>query len=128
MANNNEKKRLNFDDLADVVTVAEMAAFMGVSTRMVSDMIYKGKLKSFKFGSCRLILKQDIAEMIGYSAEKEQMLKLEKEKQEEQKRLEEEAKAALKENGLPSKKYGESIRIVSIPKGNRRASYGQLEM
>lgn len=38
---------------------------------MVHSMISRGEVKSFKFGTCRLILKQDIKEMIGYSDELE---------------------------------------------------------
>lgn len=65
----NETKRLNADDLHDVLTVDELAAFIGVTPRMINNMVSKDEIKSFKFGRCRLFLKQDILEMIGYSAE-----------------------------------------------------------
>lgn len=65
----NETKRLNADDLHDVLTVDELAAFIGVTPRMINNMVSKDEIKSFKFGRCRLFLKHDILEMIGYSAE-----------------------------------------------------------
>lgn len=64
-----ENKRLNVEDLNDVVTVSELAALIGVTQRMVLNMVAKDEIKSFRFGRCRLFLKQDILEMIGYSAD-----------------------------------------------------------
>lgn len=63
------KKRPTVDELNDVVTVKETAEFLGVTTRMISGLVSKGQIKSFKIGGKRLILKQDILEMIGYSEE-----------------------------------------------------------
>lgn len=63
------KKRPTVDELNDVVTVKETAEFLGVTTRMISGLVSKSKIKSFKIGGKRLILKQDILEMIGYSEE-----------------------------------------------------------
>ena len=63
------KKRPTVDELNDVITVKETAEFLGVTTRMISNLVSKGQIKSFKIGGKRLILKQDILEMIGYSEE-----------------------------------------------------------
>jgi len=63
------KNRPTVEELHDVVTVNETAAFLGVSVRMISTMVNNGQIKSFKIGSRRLILKQDLLEIIGYSEE-----------------------------------------------------------
>lgn len=65
----NENKRPTVEQLNDVITVNELAAFIGVTPRMIMNMISRDEIKSFKFGKCRLFLKQDVLEMIGYSAE-----------------------------------------------------------
>lgn len=66
----NKEKRLNIKDLNDVVTVDELASFMGATPRMVTNMVMAGDIKSFTFGRKRLFLKQDILSIIGYSEEK----------------------------------------------------------
>ena len=60
------KKRLNIDDLYDVLSVKEVASFLGVSIKTVNNMIHRNDLKSFKFGNSRLILKQELMSAIGY--------------------------------------------------------------
>lgn len=70
-----EKKRLNADQLQDVITMKELAAFLGVSTKMITNMVSRDEIKSFKFGNCRLFLKQDIFDMIGFCQQKEEELK-----------------------------------------------------
>ena len=69
------KKRLNIDDLTDIVTVQEVSLLLGISRKTVEKLIYSDQLKSFKFGKSRLILKQDLLELIGYSIEKDKMIK-----------------------------------------------------
>ena len=66
------KKRLNIDDLYDVLSVKEVASFLGVSIKTVNNMIHRNDLKSFKFGNSRLILKQELMSTIGYK-QSEQM-------------------------------------------------------
>ncbi len=65
----NESKRPTIEELNDVITVNELASFIGVTPRMIMNMISRDEIKSFKFGKCRLFLKQDVLEMIGYSSE-----------------------------------------------------------
>lgn len=48
---------------------------MDVSERLISKLVMKDEIKSFKFGTCRLFLKQDVADMIGYCEEKERQMK-----------------------------------------------------
>lgn len=43
--------------------------------RLISKLVMKDEIKSFKFGTCRLFLKQDVADMIGYCEEKERQMK-----------------------------------------------------
>lgn len=69
------KKRVNFDDLSDVITSQELSQFLGVSERLISKLVMKDEIKSFKFGTCRLFLNQDVADMIGYCEEKERQMK-----------------------------------------------------
>lgn len=69
------KKRVNFDDFSDVITSQELSQFLGVSERLISKLIMKDEIKSFKFGTCRLFLKQDVADMIRYCEEKEKQMK-----------------------------------------------------
>ena len=80
----NKEKRLNIKDLNDVVTVDELASFMGATPRMVTNMVMAGDIKSFTFGRKRLFLKQDILSMIGYSEEKEAVAETEKSRAESQ--------------------------------------------
>ncbi len=65
--NNIRKKRLSIDELSDVVTPVEAAAFFGVSTRTIMTWITRNELKSFKLGNTRLILKQEVLDTIGYT-------------------------------------------------------------
>lgn len=114
--NNNKtnKVRLNLDQLNDVVTVPECAAVFGVTPHMVYNMIAKGEVKCFKFGTCRLILKQDIKEMIGYSDaldRKQKNLEVDIEDQEE------DEKKAVKP----------SFKSISIPRFDSR-SYRAIEL
>lgn len=69
------KKRVNFDDLSDVITSQELSQFFGVSERLISKLVMRDEIKSFKFGTCRLFLKQNVADMIGYCEEKERQMK-----------------------------------------------------
>ena len=69
------KKRVNFDDLSDVITSQELSQFLGVSERLISKLVMKDEIKNFKFGTCRLFLKQNVADMIGYCEEKERQMK-----------------------------------------------------
>lgn len=69
------KKRVNLGDLSDVITSQELSQFLGVSERLISKGVMKDEIKSFKFGTCRLFLRQDVADMIGYCEEKERQMK-----------------------------------------------------
>lgn len=69
------KKRVNFDDLNDVINSQELSQFLDVSERLISKLVMKDEIKSFKFGTCRLFLKQNVADMIGYCEEKERQMK-----------------------------------------------------
>lgn len=69
------KKRVNFDDLSDVITSQELSQFLGVSERLISKLVMKDEIKIFKLRTCRLFLKQDVADMIGYCEEKERQMK-----------------------------------------------------
>lgn len=46
------KRRVNFDDLSDVITLQELSQFLGVSERLISKLVMKDEIKSFKFGTC----------------------------------------------------------------------------
>lgn len=46
-----------------------------MSERLISKLVMKDEIKSFKFGTCRLFLKQDAADMIGYCEEKKRQMK-----------------------------------------------------
>lgn len=41
------KKRVNFDDLSDVITSQELSQFLGVSERLISKGVMKDEIKSF---------------------------------------------------------------------------------
>lgn len=69
------KKRINFDDLSDVITSQELSQFLGVSERLISKFFMKDEIKSFMFITFRLFLKQNLADMIGYCEEKERQMK-----------------------------------------------------
>lgn len=103
------KKRLNVDDLCDVVKVKEAAAFLGVSERTINTMIHKDQLKSFKFGNCRLILKEELLDSIGYKREaKKEVVKVEQ-----------------RESDI--KEIQPGIKTVFLPKTTGRYGYESME-
>ena len=61
--------------LSDVITSQELSQFLGVSEHLISKLVMNDEIKSFKFGTCRLFLKQDAADMIGYCEEKKRQMK-----------------------------------------------------
>lgn len=106
------KKRVNFDDLSDVITLQELSQFLGVSERLISKFFMKDEIKSFKFGTCRLFLKQNLADMIGYCEEKERQ---------------------MKENGvkvypeIPEEKEKGIVKVINVPR-TRTRGYEAIEI
>lgn len=106
------KKRVNFDDLSDVITSQELSQFLGVSERLISKLVMKDEIKSFKFGTCRLFLKQDVADMIGYCEEKERQMK---------------ENGAKVYPGIPEEKEKEIVKVINVPR-TRTRGYEAIEI
>ncbi len=100
-----KKKRLNFDELNDVITSKELAAFLGVSDRLITKLVSNDEIKSFKFGTCRLFLKQDIADMIGFCEEKERQMK---------------ENAAQVYPGMTKEKEKGIVKVIDVPRTRTR--------
>lgn len=106
------KKRVNFDDLSDVITSQELSQFLGVSECLISKLIMKDEIKNFKFGTCRLFLKQDVADMIGYCEEKERQMK---------------EKGAKVYPGIPEEKEKRIVKVINVP-CTRTSGYEAIEI
>lgn len=106
------KKRVNFDDLSDVNTLQELSQFLGVSECLISKLVMKDEIKSFKFGTCRLFLKQDVADMIGYCEEKERQMK---------------ENGAKVYPGIPNEKEKGIVKVINVPRTHTR-SYEAIEI
>ncbi len=100
MEKKSEKKRVNFDDLSDVITLQGLPQFLGVSERLNLKLVMKDEIKSFKFGTCRLFLKQDVADMIGYCEEKERQMK---------------ENGAKVYPGIPEEKEKRIVKVINVP-------------
>ena len=99
------KPRLSAEQLSDVITAKELAAFLGVSIKMISNMVSRDEIKSFKFGSCRLFLKQDIFDMIGFCEQKEEELK---------------DRADEVYNGMEEPKPQAEVKVIETPRTRTR--------
>lgn len=106
------KKRANFDDLSDVITSQELSQFLGVSGRLISKLVMKDEIKSFKFGTCRLFLKQDVADMIEYCEEKERQMK---------------ENGAKVYPGIPEEKEKGIVKVNNVPRIRTRG-YEAIEI
>lgn len=106
------KKRVNFDDLSDVITLQELSQFLGVSECLISKGVMKDEIKSFKFGTCRLLLKQDVADMIGYCEEKERQMK---------------ENGAKVYPGIPEEKEKGIVKVINVPRTHTRG-YEAIEI
>ena len=104
------KKRVNFDDLSDVITSQELSQFL--SERLISKLVMKDEIKSFKFGTCRLFLKQDVADMIGYCEEKERQMK---------------ENGAKVYPGIPEEKEKGIVKVINVPR-TRTRGYEAIEI
>ena len=106
------KKRINFDDLSDVITSQELSQFLGVSERLISKLVMKDEIKRFKFGTCRLFLRQDAADMIGYCEEKERRMK---------------ENGAKVYPGIPEEKEKGIVKVINVPRTHTRG-YEAIEI
>lgn len=106
------KKRVNFDDLSDVITSQELSQFLGVSECLISKLVMKDEIKSFKFGTCRLLLKQDAADMIGYCEEKKRQMK---------------ENGAKVYPGIPEEKEKGIVKVINVPRTHTRG-YEAIEI
>lgn len=95
------KKRIDFDDLSDVITSQVLSRFLGVSERLISKLIMKAEIKSFKFGTCRQFLMQDVADLIGYCEEKERQMK---------------ENGAKVYPGIPEEKEKGIVKVIIVPR------------
>lgn len=102
------KKRVNFDDLSDVITSQELSQFLGVSERLISKLVMKDEIKSLKFRTCRLFLKQDAADMI----EKERQMK---------------ENGAKVYPGIPEEKEKGIVKVINVPRTHTRG-YEAIEI
>ena len=119
----NRTKKINANELNDIVSIPEAASFFGVSERTIASWIKTNEIKSFKMGSARLMLKQDILGAIGYSELREPVKKPaieEKTPQNEPQFLNDEVKRI---NEKTSK-----VRVVAMPKSAYRGSYEAMTM
>ena len=106
------KKCVNFDDLNDVITSQELSQFLGVSERLISKLVMKDEIKSFKFGTCRLFLKQNVADMIGYCEEKERQMK---------------GNGVKVYPGIPEEKEKGIVKVINAPR-TRTRGYEAIEI
>ncbi len=119
----NRTKKINASELNDIVSIPEAASFFGVSERTIATWIKTNEIKSFKMGSARLMLKQDILGAIGFSELNEPSKKPaieEKTPQNEPKFLNEETKKITEKTP--------KVRVVAMPKSSYRGSYQALSM
>lgn len=85
---------------------------MGVSKRLISKLVMKDEIKSFKFGTCRLLLKQNVADMIGYCEEKERQMK---------------ENGAKVYPGIPEEKEKGIVKVINVPR-TRTRGYEVIEI
>lgn len=85
---------------------------MGVSERLISKLVMKDEIKSLKFRTCRLFLKQDAADMIGYCEEKERQMK---------------GNGAKVYPGIPEEKKKGIVKVIHVPR-TRTRGYEAIEI
>ena len=98
--------------LSDVITSQELSKFLGVSERLISKLVMKDEIKSLKFRTCRLFLKQDAADMIGYCEEKERQMK---------------ENGAKVYPGIPEEKEKGIVKVINVPR-TRTRGYEAIEI
>lgn len=94
--------------LSDVITSQELSQFLGVSEHLISKLVMNDEIKSFKFGTCRLFLKQNLADMI----EKERQMK---------------ENGAKVYPGIPEEKEKGIVKVINVPR-TRTRGYEVIEI